>query len=189
MSRSTYAWIPPPGSSRTASNVTTDQIREAHAILGDGLVTVQNQHSPGVRDREPQLRLRTELAWRSSPGASSAASPGAPSKDAPARPPGATAFQRAAAARGVSPQQISLAWLLTPLVSLIPVPRASRPAPRTHSAGAADRRLSEDEQARLNGELPHQDPNLRAGGTSSAVRASSRMAGPTRHRRTNICTA
>ncbi|MEU7067758.1 hypothetical protein [Streptomyces sp. NPDC046161] len=115
MSRSTYAWILPPDSSRTASNVTADQIREAHAILGDGLVTVQNQHSPGVRDSEPQLRLGTELAWRSSPGASSAASPGAPSKGAPARRPRASAFHRAAAARGDSPQQISLAWLLPPL--------------------------------------------------------------------------
>ncbi|MEV6689462.1 hypothetical protein AB0N28_29695 [Streptomyces sp. NPDC051130] len=66
MNRSTYAWIPPPGSSRSASNVTTDQIRQAHANHCDGPVAVQNQCSPGVWDSEPQLRLRTELGVSSS---------------------------------------------------------------------------------------------------------------------------
>ncbi|AJT68875.1 hypothetical protein T261_7277 [Streptomyces lydicus] len=39
----------------------TAQIREAHAILGNGLVSVQNQCPPAVRGSEPELRLSTEL--------------------------------------------------------------------------------------------------------------------------------
>lgn len=42
------------------SNMTTVQIRQAYAILGDGLVSVQNQYSPAVRDSEPKLQLSTE---------------------------------------------------------------------------------------------------------------------------------
>lgn len=69
------------------SNVTTGQIRQAHRILGDGLVSVQNRYSPAVRDSEPELRLSTELGLAFLPWSPSAASPAAPSTAPPARPP------------------------------------------------------------------------------------------------------
>ncbi|MER7726506.1 aldo/keto reductase [Streptomyces sp. NPDC096323] len=131
------------------SNVTTGQIREAHAILGDGLVSVQNRYSPAVRDSEPALRLSTELGlaflpWSPLGGISRS------SLDGHAGPASAgTAFHALAAERGVSPQRIALAWLLARSPAVIPVPGASRPASVQDSAGAAEILLSEAEAARL----------------------------------------
>ncbi|MGH4029144.1 aldo/keto reductase [Actinomycetota bacterium Odt1-20B] len=131
------------------SNVTCEQIREAHAILGDGLVSVQNQYSPAVRDSEPELRLATGLGlaflpWSPLGGISRS------SLDGPSGPSSTgTAFHRLAAARGVSPQQVALAWLLSRSPVVIPVPGASRPASIQDSAGAAELDLSEAELAQL----------------------------------------
>ncbi|KUL43840.1 aldo/keto reductase [Streptomyces sp. NRRL F-4489] len=136
------------------SNVTTAQIRQAHAILGDGLVSVQNQYSPAVRDSEPRPQLSTELGlaflpWSPLGGISRS------SLDGPSGPTSVgTAFHRVAAEHGVSPQQIALAWLLTRSPAVIPVPGASRPASITDSARAADLVLSEAEPARLDEALP-----------------------------------
>ncbi|MEU8687431.1 aldo/keto reductase [Streptomyces sp. NPDC048665] len=136
------------------SNVTTGQIREAHAILGDGLVSVQNQYSPAVRRSEPELRLSTQLGlaflpWSPLGGISRS------SLDEPSGPTAAsTVFHRIAAERGVSPQQIALAWLLTRSPAVIPVPGASRPASIQDSAKAADLELSEAEQVQLEEALP-----------------------------------
>ena len=132
------------------SNVTTGQIREAHAILGDGLVSVQNQYSPAVRDSEAQLRLSTELGlaflpWSPLGGISRSSLEG----EGPA--PTGTAFHAVAAERGVSPQQVALAWLLARSPAVIPVPGASRPASIADSAGAADLELGEAELAELRG--------------------------------------
>lgn len=135
------------------SNVSTDQIREAHAILGEGLVSVQNQYSPAVRDSEPELQLSTQLGlaflpWSPLGGISRS------SLDGPSGPTGAhTAFHRIAAERGVSAQQITLAWLLTRSPAMIPVPGASRPASIQDSAEAAELELSEAEQSQLDGAL------------------------------------
>ncbi|MEU5950701.1 aldo/keto reductase [Streptomyces sp. NPDC047525] len=136
------------------SNVNTGQIREAHAILGDRLVSVQNQYSPAVRDSEPELRLSAELGlaflpW--SPLGGIARS----SLDGPSGPTSAgTAFHHVAAGHGVSPQQIALAWLLTRSPAMIPVPGASRPASIQDSARATELRLSSAELAELDGALP-----------------------------------
>ncbi|GHF65822.1 oxidoreductase [Streptomyces mashuensis] len=136
------------------SNVTTDQIRQAHAILGNGLVSVQNQYSPAVRDSEPELQLSTELGlaflpWSPLGGISRS------SLDGPSGPTSTgTAFHRIAIERGVSPQQIALAWLLTRSPAVIPVPGAGRPGSITDSARAADLALSEAELIRLDHELP-----------------------------------
>ena len=43
------------------SNVNPDQIRLAHRILGDRLVAVQNQFSPGFRSSEPEIDVTGEL--------------------------------------------------------------------------------------------------------------------------------
>ncbi|MBX9398017.1 aldo/keto reductase [Streptomyces sp. TRM72054] len=136
------------------SNVNTAQIREAHAILGDGLVSVQNQYSPAVRGSEPELRLSTELGlaflpW--SPLGGIARS----SLDGPSGPTSTgTAFHRIAAERGVSPQQIALAWLLHRSPAMIPVPGASRPASIQDSARAAELKLSAGELAQLDDAVP-----------------------------------
>lgn len=131
------------------SNVDTDQIREAHAILGDGLVSVQNRYSPAVRDAEPELRLSTRmglafLPWSPLGGISRS------SLDGPPGPASAgTAFHRIAAEHGVSPQRVALAWLLARSPTVIPVPGASRPASIQDSAEAAELDLNEAEQAQL----------------------------------------
>ncbi|MFE7312293.1 aldo/keto reductase [Streptomyces sp. NPDC057555] len=136
------------------SNVTTAQIRQAHAILGDGLVSVQNQYSPAVRDSEPQLRLSTDLGlaflpWSPLGGISRS------SLDGPSGPASVgTAFHRVAAERGVSPQQIALAWLLARSPAVVPVPGASRPASIADSARAAELTLNEAELTQLDHALP-----------------------------------
>ncbi|MEV0847688.1 aldo/keto reductase [Streptomyces sp. NPDC049954] len=136
------------------SNVTTGQIRQAHEILGDGLVSVQNQYSPAVRDSEPELRLCTRLGlaflpWSPLGGISRS------SLDGPSAPASTgTAFHRVAAERGVSPQQIALAWLLARSPAVIPLPGASRPASVQDSARAADLTLSARELHRLEETLP-----------------------------------
>ncbi|CAM5578252.1 aldo/keto reductase [Streptomyces atroolivaceus] len=146
------------------SNVTTGQIRQAHQILGDGLVSVQNRYSPAVRDSEPELRLCTRLGlaflpWSPLGGISRS------SLDGPSRPTSAgTAFQRIAAVRGVSPQQIALAWLLSRSPAVIPVPGASRPASVRDAARAAELQLSSGELAQFEdvvGVEEHRNENRR----------------------------
>ncbi|MFD3469264.1 aldo/keto reductase [Streptomyces sp. NPDC058682] len=139
------------------SNVSTEQIREAHAILGDALVSVQNRYSPAVRETEPALELSTRLGlaflpWSPLGGISRS------SLDGPSGPSGptsvGTAFHRVAAERGVSPQQIALAWLLARSPRVIPVPGASRPASIQDSARAAEIELEAAELVELEAALP-----------------------------------
>ncbi|MCP2342560.1 aldo/keto reductase [Actinomadura rupiterrae] len=131
------------------SNATTAQIREAHAILGDGLVSVQNRYSPAVRDSEPELRLSTELGLAFLPwsplGGITRSSLDGPSESSSA----GTAFHGIAREHGVSPQQIALAWLLARSPRMIPVPGASRPESIQNSAEAVRISLSPAELQRL----------------------------------------
>ncbi|MCL8017519.1 aldo/keto reductase [Streptomyces sp. AS02] len=137
------------------SNTDADRIRTAHRILGDRLVSVQNQYSPAVRDSEAELRLCAELGlaflpW--SPLGGIARS----SLDGPSRTEGEarfSAFHEVAAARGISPQRVCLAWLLARSPAVIPIPGASRPESVRDSAGAADLVLGAEELARLNGAI------------------------------------
>ncbi|MFF8996095.1 aldo/keto reductase [Streptomyces sp. NPDC014983] len=136
------------------SNVTTSQIREAHAILGGGLVSVQNQYSPAARGSEPELQLSTELGlaflpWSPLGGISRS------SLDGPSCPTSAdTAFHHIAAERGTSPQRIALAWLLARSPAVIPVPGAGRPASIRDSAQSVHVNLSAAELAQLETPLP-----------------------------------
>lgn len=133
------------------SNTDADQIRRAREILGERLVSVQNRYSPAVRDNEPELRLCAELGlaflpW--SPLGGLARS----SLDGPSRTEGGerlAAFHEVAAERGVSPQQVGLAWLLARSPAVVPIPGASRPETARDSAAAADLLLSAEERARL----------------------------------------
>lgn len=136
------------------SNVTTAQIREAHVIVGDGLVSVQNQYSPAVRDSEAELQLSTQLGlaflpWSPLGGISRSSLDGLSGPTSVG-----TAFHRIADDRGVSPQQIALAWLLARSPAVIPVPGASRPASITDSARATDLKLSAEELMQLEDALP-----------------------------------
>lgn len=126
------------------SNVSSEQLREAQAILGERLVSVQNNFSPATRESEPQLRLCAELGIAFLPysplgGISRAGGLGSAH----------AAFARVAGERGVSPQQVCLAWELAKSPIVVPIPGSSRPATIQDSAGAADLDLTEAELAEL----------------------------------------
>ncbi|MER0448365.1 aldo/keto reductase [Streptomyces sp. Edi4] len=131
------------------SNVDSEQIREAREILGDRLVSVQNRFSPAVRDSGPELRLCAELGlafmpWSPLGGISRSALEGPGGAPTPESP-----FHAVARERGVSPQQVVLAWLLSLAPVVLPIPGGSRPASVRDSAGAADLVLSGAELALL----------------------------------------
>jgi aryl-alcohol dehydrogenase-like predicted oxidoreductase len=126
------------------SNATPAQIREADEVLGGRLVSVQNQFSPAFRGSEPELELCDELGiaflpWSPLGGISRAGGLGDRHR----------AVQEIADARGVSPQQVCLAWLLAKSPHVIPIPGSSRPETIRDSAGAVELELSGDELTRL----------------------------------------
>ncbi|WP_300577511.1 aldo/keto reductase [uncultured Nocardioides sp.] len=126
------------------SNANPEQIRLAHSVLGDALVSVQNQFSPAFRSSAPEIEVCAELGlaflpWSPLGGLNSAKGLG---DEHPA-------FAEIASERGVSPQQVALAWELAQDPCVIPIPGAKRPSSITDSAAAADLELSAEELARL----------------------------------------
>jgi aryl-alcohol dehydrogenase-like predicted oxidoreductase len=126
------------------SNASPAQIREANEILGGRLVSVQNQFSPGYRSSEDELRLCDVLGiaflpWSPLGGIPSAGDLGASH----------SAFRQVAEAHGVSPQQVTLAWMLAKSPVVIPIPGSSRPETIRDSAKAVDLELTDEEFARL----------------------------------------
>jgi aryl-alcohol dehydrogenase-like predicted oxidoreductase len=128
------------------SNAETVMIDTAQEVLGGRLVSVQNQFSPrhatAVAYNELKHTVGLGLAflpWSPLGGISSASKLG--SRHA--------AFQEIADARGVSPQRVTLAWLLALDEHIIPIPGSSRPETITDSAGALELELSADEVQRL----------------------------------------
>ncbi|MEU7856569.1 aldo/keto reductase [Nonomuraea sp. NPDC049141] len=126
------------------SNANPEQIRLAHEILGGRLASVQNQYSPRFRSSEPEIDVCEELGlaflpWSPLGGISSASELGGQH----------AAFARVAAERGVTPQQVCLAWELARSPVVIPIPGASRPETIVDSAAAADLVLTADELAAL----------------------------------------
>jgi aryl-alcohol dehydrogenase-like predicted oxidoreductase len=126
------------------SNADPQQIRDAHAVLGDALASVQNQFSPAFRSSRPEIDVCEELGlaflpWSPLGGLSDA-------KELAEKHP---AFAEIAADRGVSAQQVALAWELAQSPVVIPIPGAKRPQSITDSAAAADLELTADELARL----------------------------------------
>jgi aryl-alcohol dehydrogenase-like predicted oxidoreductase len=128
------------------SNASVEQIDIARRVLGDGnLASVQNQFSPAFRSSEPELRHTggpgiAFLPWSPLGGIGRAGQLGSRH----------TAFQEIADARGVSPQRVTLAWMLALAPNVIPIPGASRPESVTDSAQAAELELTGGELARLN---------------------------------------
>ncbi|WP_078891812.1 aldo/keto reductase [Streptomyces sp. NRRL S-350] len=126
------------------SNVDVAQVRLAREILGEALVSVQNEYSPAVRTHQPVLDLCTELGlaflpWSPLGGIGRSAELGGAGVE----------FAAIAAERGVSPQRVALAWLLAASPVTIPIPGSSRPETIRDSAAAAELVLSRDEMARL----------------------------------------
>lgn len=126
------------------SNVDPEQIRAAHNVLGDALVSVQNQFSPKFRTSLPEIEVCTELglaflAWSPLGGLADA-------KELAEQHP---AFAQVAQAREVSPQQVALAWELAQSGVVIPIPGAKRPQSITDSAAAVDLDLTAEELALL----------------------------------------
>ena len=126
------------------SNADPGQIRAAKAVLGDALVSVQNEFSPKFRSSRPEIDVCEELGlaflpWSPLGGLSDA-------KELADKHP---AFAEVAAERGVSAQQVALAWQLAQSPCVIPIPGAKRPSSITDSAAAAEIELTDDELARL----------------------------------------
>lgn len=127
------------------SNASIEEIRIAQDVLGpDGLVSVQNEFSPRYRASEDELRYCADqgiafLPWSPLGGTGGGG-----------RSVGEqfSVFAEIAADRGISPQQVVLAWELSLSERVIPIPGARRAASIFDSAGAADVVLDEDELAR-----------------------------------------
>jgi len=126
------------------SNADVDQIREASDVLGGRLASVQNQYSPAFRSSEVELVLCDELGvaflpWSPLGGITDAGELGSRHQ----------AFAEVAAARGVSPQVVTLAWELAKSDVVVPIPGSRRPLTILDSATAADLKLQADEIERL----------------------------------------
>jgi aryl-alcohol dehydrogenase-like predicted oxidoreductase len=126
------------------SNANAQQIKQAKQILGEGLVSVQNQFSPAFRSSEAELVLCDELGlaflpWSPFGGITRAGELG--SRFA--------VFAEVAKAHEVSPQQVCLAWMLAKSPVVVPIPGSSRPETIRDSAAAAQLRLDEAELLRL----------------------------------------
>ena len=123
------------------SNASIAQIEIARNILGDGnLASVQNEFSPAFRSSEGELRYCAEagiafLPW--SPLGGSDAAPRLGTRHA--------AFGELAEAYGVSPQRVTLAWMLAKAPVVIPIPGARRPESIIDSAQAPELRLTAEE--------------------------------------------
>jgi aryl-alcohol dehydrogenase-like predicted oxidoreductase len=126
------------------SNVHPDQIREAHGILGDGLVSVQNRYNPAYLDSQPELDLCEELGLTFLPYSPLGGIRGASSLAADHQ-----AFADVAERHGVSPYQVALAWSLAKSPCVIPIPGASRPESAADSARATSLELGADDLALL----------------------------------------
>ncbi|GAA4126389.1 aldo/keto reductase [Nocardioides fonticola] len=126
------------------SNANPEQIRLAHSILGDALVSVQNQFSPAFRSSAPEIEVCAELGLIFLPW-----SPLGGLGDAKGLGEQHPAFAEVAAERGVSPQQVALAWEIAQSPCVVPIPGAKRPSSIRDSAAAAELVLTGEELARL----------------------------------------
>jgi aryl-alcohol dehydrogenase-like predicted oxidoreductase len=128
------------------SNVDSAQLDIAMRVVGEALVSVQNEYSVLERSGDEVLRRCEEhglafLAWGPLGGMRAAKGLG-----------GAAASAAVVAERhGVSPQRVVLAWLLTRSPVLIPIPGASRPESARDSAASVDLLLDDEDLLLLDG--------------------------------------
>jgi aryl-alcohol dehydrogenase-like predicted oxidoreductase len=130
------------------SNADIAQIDAARSILGDALVSVQNQFSPGWRSSADELAHCASLGLAWLPWSPFGGVSAAGSLDA-----AAPAFAQVADELGVSVYRVTLAWQLAQADVVIPIPGASRVESIVDSAAAADLTLSAAQLARLNTSL------------------------------------
>ena len=135
------------------SNITLAMLDRALELVGGpedgGIAAVQNEFSARYRADADVLARCGErgiafMPWSPLGGASQASELG--SRYA--------AFAEVAAERGVSAQQVALAWLLALGPQVIPIPGSTRPATARSSAAAAGIDLSPEEVARLSATPP-----------------------------------
>lgn len=127
------------------SNVNTEQIELAAEVLGEGgLASVQNQFSPRFRGSREELELcgRLGVAFLAYSPLGGEGRVGQVAGSFPV-------FAEIGAERGVSPQQVVLAWELGLGDHVIPIPGSTRPESVTDSARAADLRLTDEEVGRI----------------------------------------
>ena len=139
------------------SNANPDQIRLAQEILGGRLVSVQNQFSPAFRSSEPELELCDELEiaflpWSPLGGISKAAGLGSTFK----------VFQDVADGRGISPQQVCLAWELAKAPIVIPITHERKTAILRFRRGRTNRVWSSEPAVAITEGLPRRAPTERA---------------------------
>ena len=126
------------------SNADPDQIRQARDVLGDALVSVQNEFSPRFRSSRKEIEVCEELGLAFLPW-----SPLGGMKGAKGLAEEHPAFADVAQAHAVSAQQVALAWELAQSPVVIPIPGTKRPQSIRDSAAAADLELTDEELARL----------------------------------------
>jgi aryl-alcohol dehydrogenase-like predicted oxidoreductase len=126
------------------SNADPAQIEFANDALGGRLVAVQNQFAPGFRSSEPELERCDAMGIAFLPwgplGGVSRSDEGSPVHDR---------FARIAQAHGVSPQQVTLAWMLAKSPMVIPIPGSTRPETVRDSTAAVDLVLDDAELREL----------------------------------------
>jgi aryl-alcohol dehydrogenase-like predicted oxidoreductase len=130
-------------------NIGRKQLAAAQAITP--IATVQNRYSLYAREAEGVLhQCEAEhvlfLAWSPLDGLGG--------RDPP------RAVARIAAARGVSTQRITLAWLLARSTSMLPLLGATRPETARDSLAAMDLSLDLGELADINSDLPGEAASL-----------------------------
>ncbi|MGC3995239.1 MAG: aldo/keto reductase [Propionicimonas sp.] len=126
------------------SNASVAQIDVARGILGEDLVSVQNQFSPQHTDSLVELEYCASLGlaflpWSPLGGIRRAGQVGGTQ----------SVMSEIASARGVTPYQVVLAWELALAPQVIPIPGASRPESIADSALAADFVLDQAELVRI----------------------------------------
>ena len=133
--RSPTSASPTPTRSRSATRTPSSATRSS---------ACRTSSAPSSAPAGPRSTCARSSAWRSCRGARWAASP-TPRSSPTSTPPSPRSPQE----RGVSAQQVALAWELAQSPVVIPIPGAKRPTSITDSAAAADIELTADELARL----------------------------------------
>lgn len=124
------------------SNANVEEIRIAIDVLGEGqLAAVQNEFSPWFHHTSrDELEMCAKEGIAFVPFSPLGGTGGGATKLADRFP----SIRRAAEELGVSPQQVTLAWILTKGDHVIPIPGASRAASITDSAAAMHLQLPEE---------------------------------------------
>ena len=130
------------------SNASIAQIDEARSILGDRLVSVQNQFSPLHTGSLAELEHCAELGLAFLPW-----SPLGGIRRASRLRATQSVMSEIALAHEVSAYQVVLAWELSLAPVVIPIPGASKPASIRDSAAAADLVLDAADLVRIENSL------------------------------------